>query len=436
MHWLSHWDSIPFSPKRFPFYYGWVIVVVAIFGLLMSLPGQTMGVAVYTDPLLTRLGINRMQLSACYMVGTIFSALMLPSAGRLYDRAGARVMTPIAAVGLAITLVMLSRISTIVASLNEIFPDSGLWQSLIAISFCFSFLRFFGQGMLTMLPRNMAMKWFVRRRGLVNGFFGLSVAFGFSTLTYLLNLMVETLGFEVSLLYVAIFIGLGFSTVAIVFFRDSPESFDLLPDGIRSSVGDSAVGSGVIEDGATLTKAKGYFEFWIYCVAPAFAAMSITATSFHIVSIFEAAGYQRSQAVAVFIPTAVVSAVMTIFLGWISDRARICNVLRLICFAQLVFFSGLLLLEVSFGYWLLVLGMGLSQSSFGILLGLSWPRLFGVLHLGEISGFAMSITVFGSAIGPLLFGLSYHYTGSYYLTEAILGGLAIILLLCSLRAKS
>ena len=39
----------PFRAGRSPFYYGWVIAAVSTLGFIMSIPGQTMGMAVFAD---------------------------------------------------------------------------------------------------------------------------------------------------------------------------------------------------------------------------------------------------------------------------------------------------------------------------------------------------------------------------------------------------
>lgn len=53
-----------------------------------------MGVSVFTDALLEALRLSRDQLSLAYMFGTLLSGALLPYAGRLYDRFGARVSAP------------------------------------------------------------------------------------------------------------------------------------------------------------------------------------------------------------------------------------------------------------------------------------------------------------------------------------------------------
>jgi hypothetical protein len=84
--------NFPFIPSRFPVFYGWVIVVFTTLGIMSSIPGQTMGVGIYTDFLIQSSHLSRMQISMAYMTGTILSSLLLPLAGRYYDLLGARIM--------------------------------------------------------------------------------------------------------------------------------------------------------------------------------------------------------------------------------------------------------------------------------------------------------------------------------------------------------
>ena len=84
--------NIPFSPNRIPVFYGWIALFAGIIGILMSIPGQTMGVSVFTDHLIRDLPVDRVQLSTAYMIGTIMSGFIITYAGILYDRMGARII--------------------------------------------------------------------------------------------------------------------------------------------------------------------------------------------------------------------------------------------------------------------------------------------------------------------------------------------------------
>jgi MFS transporter, OFA family, oxalate/formate antiporter len=66
------------------------------------------------------------------------------------------------------------------------------------------------------------------------------------------------------------------------------------------------------------------------------------------------------------------------------------------------------------GFWLAVAGFGLSGGMFGCLVTVTWPRFFGLAHLGAISGLNMSIMVFSSAIGPYFFAVVQGWTGSFH----------------------
>jgi OFA family oxalate/formate antiporter-like MFS transporter len=64
----------------------------------------------------------------------------------------------------------------------------------------------------------------------------------------------------------------------------------------------------------------------------------------------------------------------------------------------------------------------------------TWPRFYGREHLGAISGFSMSITVFGSAIAPWLFSQSLDKLGSYSPVITATGILTAITFALALRA--
>ena len=89
--------SWPFHPKKFPFFYGWVIWVFSALGFLLSVPGQTMGMAVFTDHFIEVFSLSRTELSMAYLFGTIGSAFFLTRAGRWFDVYGGRTMVPLSA---------------------------------------------------------------------------------------------------------------------------------------------------------------------------------------------------------------------------------------------------------------------------------------------------------------------------------------------------
>ena len=172
--------DFPFRPAALPFFYGWVILGVSTLGIGMSIPGQTMGVSVFTDHLIEAAGVSRLQLSNAYLVGTVASGLLLPYGGTLVDRFGARRMIVFICLGLAGTLVYLAnsdRIAAAVAGLIGLEGRGSVAWTVLAVGFLF--VRFSGQGMLTLVSRNMQAQWFDRRRGLISAISGPLVNFAF-----------------------------------------------------------------------------------------------------------------------------------------------------------------------------------------------------------------------------------------------------------------
>ena len=221
----------PFSPSKLPFFYGWVILVAGTIGVLMSIPGQTMGVSVFTDNLIADLGISRNSLSLAYLFGTLGSGLMITRAGKLYDRHGARVMAFTSGLMLGLMLVFLTRVDRMVDALQNWNWLSPAMATFIFLAIGFWGIRFFGQGLLTMVSRNMVMKWFNRRRGLANAVLGIFTALGFSIAPKVLSQIIDKLEWRGAWILLALLVGVIFVVFVLLLYRDNPEDCGCVADG-------------------------------------------------------------------------------------------------------------------------------------------------------------------------------------------------------------
>ncbi len=428
------WKNIPFAPKRCPFFYGWVIVAAATVTTVASVPGQTMGVGVFTDDLIVALGISRVQLSTAYMIGTICSSLMLPLAGRLIDSLGVRVMVVIAASGLGLSLVSLSNIERIIA----LSGSRSFFAIMSVTTVCFMLIRFFGQGSLTMVSRVAIGKWFNHRRGLATGISAIFVTFGFNASPQFLNSLNAAYGWREACLVLALTVGLGVSIPAWILFRDNPESCGLVMDGIDDPAWLARMSAKVADTKREFTRSEAIRTpaFWLVSGGLATQALIITAVTFHIVSLGAGAALDRSQVYNLFIPMSFFGIVGSLFGGWISDLIK----LKWLLISQLVFQAigtfGLLDLGNPLGQWAYIVGYGVSGGFFATLITVAWPRFFGREHLGAITGLSMSILVFASAVGPVLFSLSQLFFGTYLCMILICGFMPLLLSLASIKADN
>jgi MFS family permease len=426
----AHW---PFDARRWPFFYGWVIWLISTLGFLMSVPGQTMGMAVFTDPFIEAFGLSRTQLSIAYFFGTLGSALFLTRAGRIYDRIGARTMIVGSSVLLGLVLVFISVVDVMAGAVAEVTRIAIGWCTFPLILLGYFGVRFMGQGILTSASRNVLLNWFERRRGLVSGVRGVFVSLGFSIAPLVLALMIDALDWRTALWLLAVIVGLGFASVALLLVRDSPEASGLLPDGKNPD--DEHPSVAAFSADQTLAEARTSPLFWIYAASLSIHALFGTAVTFHIVAIFAEAGRGRDEAFGYFFPQAVVSTTVNLVASALADSSPLKPFLLIMLSAFLLGAWGLVNLETRWGYWLLVVGFGAGGGLWGVLSNLAFIRYFGRLHLGEISGLNTSLTVFASALGPVLFSLGADLFGTYR-AAAILCALILVALLVAAVAIS
>ena len=410
--------SFPFEPKKFSFFYGWWILVVATFGMLASIPGQTIGVGVFTEHLLSVSNLSRLDLSIAYMLGTVGSSLLIPYGGKLLDLWGSRIMIIFAGLGLAFALFLLKKTEGLLAFLNQLSWLSPFFVSFVILSLIFLLLRQFGQGLMTMVSRFALSKWFDRRRGLVTGINGVFVSFGFSSAPLLLNTLITEQGYLGSMVILAIICGLGTALLGWLFFRDQPEDCGMEMDGSSpQKLGAMHANPGSPQNTTAkdlpLEEVRRSFTFWIFTMGMASSSLIITGFTFHIASIGEVAGLNRSAIYSIFLPISIISVITNFTSGWLSDRIPLKYLLMVLVLSLGLGSFGMLYLHETIGRVLVMIGYGIQGGVWGCLSVVTWPRFYGRKHLGAISGLFMGVVIFASAIGPAFYGISQQVTGSY-----------------------
>ena len=427
----------PFPVSKIPFFYGWVILAAGTIGILMSIPGQTMGVSVFTESLLSDLQINRNNLSLAYLVGTLGSGLIITRAGKLYDKHGARVMAFIAGVMLGLMLVYLTRVDRMVASLSESSWISPALLTFVLLALGFWGIRFFGQGLLTMVSRNMVMKWFNRRRGLANAVLGIFSALGFSVAPKILDQVIQRLEWRGAWIFLALLVGIVFAVFVLIVFRDNPEECGCEPDGKLGKVKKGRRPPSLPDHDFTLREARHTIAFWAFTLGLSLSALYISGLTFHVVSVFEASGLTREQGLGIFIPTSLIAVGVQFLGGYASDFIRLKFLLLLFALGITLSIVGLVMLGGSaLAYWMIIGGNGVVWGLYTVLIGVTWPRFYGLKNLGAISGFSLSWTVIGSALGPYMFSLSMDLTGGYDLVAWICLGIAVLLIGLAFKADN
>jgi len=433
---MSLLQNINDLPKRTPFYYGWCVAGGAVMGVMASIPGQTMGVSVFTPKLIEATGLTAQQLSMAYGIGTVSSGLLLVRAGRLIDKIGVRTMMTMACIGLGLVLCFFANIGNVVSAGVDILGESSAVILPMAIAMLSFFaLRFTGQGLMTMSPRVMMGKWWDKRRGRVSGFMGIFTAFAFGSAPFFLSLFISWFGWQGAYYFMGGIVGTVVAFLCWLIYRERPQDYGLVPDGhyIKAEYTDEPEKELRHFD---LHEVRRSYPFWVFVLGLGGNGLVITGITFHIVQMSEVAGLTAQQGVAVFLPMSVLSVCSNFIGGWMSDKTPLKNILIVMMAMQAM--GNLAFINFGDPVWrtFAIIGCGIAGGLWGCLVNVTWPRFYGTLHLGAISGQSGSVMVIASAIGPLILATSMEQTQSFGPGLALSAMIPISILIAAFWVKN
>jgi MFS family permease len=272
-------------------------------------------------------------------------------------------------------------------------------------------LRFLGFGSMQLVSNNVIAQWFVRRRGMVMGISGQSLAVSLLLWPTLTETLIQTYTWRIAWIGLGLLVLVVAIPIAWLFFRDRPELYGQQPDGngrLGAIYPDIAS-----EENWTLNEALHTGVFWIFVVAFMLMSTIYAGIVFHQASLFDARGLSRTVAITSFQVMAVVSILGNLIMGQLLDKisARLLLVIVLAILAAAVWLIQTMQTPVAA---LLYAAMfGLTMGAFRVMDATIWAKYFGRRHLGSIRGATMVGTVGGTALGALPLGLSFDLTGGY-----------------------
>ena len=412
---LGFEPDFPFNPARWPFFYGWWVVVLGTVIMLSATPSMPMAFGVFIESITVSLGLSRLEISAVFTLAMIISGFLLPWVGRLLDRCGARAVTTCSAFLFGCTLFYLGNSETVIRWLTD--GNRAEFRSataMVVLFLGFFGLRLFGHGVMGIACRTMITKWFNRRRGFSNAVHWITLSLLWPLIPLLLNLLIEQFTWSGAWIAIGMFSGLLISFTCWLFVRDNPEECGLQMDGTAAL---EPASSGVHDEFETyheftVKEALHTLAFWVVLLGIMNNMVFFAAMTFNLLSFGMEMGLTKTQALSIFIPMSVLTIITTLATGWLSNRIKLKYLFVLFFLNQLCSMAAFLL-SPAIGASAFIIAFGINGGFFGTLFNVTWPRFFGREHLGAINGLSMAVYTITSAFGPLLFSLSYDYTGSF-----------------------
>lgn len=390
------------NPRRF--FYGWLMLPIAMGMMVATSPGQTFGFSFFNAEFRAAFDLTQTRLSATYLIATVLASLALPYIGGLTDRHGLRRSSLAALLAMAGVCVFISQI-----------------QGVLTLFVAFLLFRILGPGTLVLLANNTLARWFDRRLGMASGFMQVAMAGAMAFIPAGMLMLIDTFGWRGAYLAIAAILAGGLLPLLLVLYRESPAVVGQFADGDTFEHDHEVQRLAAL--GLSLDQARRHPSFWIMLAATATWALIGTGFVFHLEAIFVAVGLDKTSSARAmgFMATSMASA--QLLGGLLADRIAlrwlIVGAVGIIAISSsmLALGSANLLLPAFAVY-------GVAQGMMSIIAATGWARFFGRTHLGKIRGMSLTAAIAGSSLGPLLMAVSDDYLGGFAPSLWLFAGLA------------
>lgn len=382
-------------------YYGWWIVAAAIVCQFAFMSFSQAVVGIFMKPALNELGWPVWQFTLGPSLAVGVGALSGVFAGPIVDKSGPRRLILLGAFVSAICFYALGRQSNLLVFL-ALYMLAGL----------------IGWNLFGPLVVNSTLnKWFIRKRGwaLAIGSIGISLAGMLTPIT--MTAIVDSVGWRDAYTVLAFFTLLLVIPMAFV-MRRSPEDHGLFPDGdVGAAI--ARENTEAMPETPSLTRGQAIRTkgFWLLVFGFGFKQAALSSVFIHAIPFATDVGFSRSIAAIALTITGLGNLLSKAVWGYTLQRI---DARKLAVSAFLLSSLGVafMLVAAPIGQEsILFVGFFLYGLGFGGTIPLSeflWAKYFGRAHIGAIRGISQPITLIAPTVGPVLIGLWYDYSNSYY----------------------
>ncbi len=399
------------NPKIF---YGYIIAVVT-FIILGVAGGGVNTFGVFFEPMLLEFGWARAVISGAFSLTLILGGFLSIVTGRLTDKFGSRFILTISGFLLGVGYILMSRTNAVWELYLFYGVIMGIGMSGVIIP------------LLTTLSR-----WFVKKRGMMNGLSIAGTGIGTIVMPILANRLISSYGWRIS------FIAFGVISFVIIiltgqFLRRDPQSKGQLPDGDTGIQRDKSQAK---ELGLSFGKAIRTRQLWLLAISFFCVGFSVFTIIVHIVIHATGLGFLATNAVSIVSIVGGANIVGRIVMGSAVDRIGSRSTLITSLIIMLV---AVVWLQYAKELWMLHLFAAIFGVSYGasfVLVPLIVGDFFGLSSLGVIVGLINASLTTGGTVGPVLIGYIFDVTGSYQSGFLILAIVSVIGLVMALLLKA
>ncbi len=382
-------------------------------------------IGVMVKPIAAELGWSRSAISAAIFLNLAVYAVASIVAGRLYDRWGPK-------------WVVAGSTVLFVAGYLLMATMQSLWQFLLY----YGVIAAVGFGATTVPIFGTIMgNWFERRRGVAVSLAIAGSCFGQFVLVPLFSDMLEITGWRTTNVWIALITLV--VNLALVFgvIRGDPEKFGLLAYGRRrrelaeSPQAPAGVSGEVVSAPSpglgdlTLAQAMRTRSLWMYTLIMFVCGAGDYLLMTHVVPMVTDYGISNDVGARMLAWAGLLSLAGVLLTGPAADAVGNKLPIALTFVFRTALYVMILLYKGPLTFWIYALGIGFTLVITAVLTTTLVAALYGVKHLGFISGFITTVHMVGGGVWSWMGGYVFDTTGDYdlaLLISAVASGLAVV----------
>lgn len=362
----------------------WLVLLSCFIGMGLATPAILMlPMGLFLKSMTAEFGWTRTEFSGVIAIAALCNALVMPVAGYLVDRFGAR---PIIAIG---TLLGCSAYAAL-----SLARSYGEFVAILVVAVTL--------GNLASYPAFMTLtqRWFDKRLGFALAITSTGLAAGVATFSYLIARTIAAQGWREAFLIVGV-TALAIGLANVVF---------LVRDTATPPAGEAKPATGQ-RNSSTLGQALQTRDFWLYSASFTLIIFAVVGCNFHLPALLSDRGASVGAIASVVAIGSLGSLFGRLFTGIMLDRFSVRLVAGTFFVGQAI---GFLLLRDGL-QWVLPASflLGAVQGAEIDVMGYVLARRFGRESYARIFGTCFGLTLIGAIIGPMAMATIFDRTGSY-----------------------
>ncbi|MBN1320441.1 MAG: MFS transporter [Thermoleophilia bacterium] len=407
-------------------FYGWYVLAASFVILFLNAGGRFI-IGVMVKPMAADFGWSRSAVSSAIFLNLAVYALAVVFVGRLYDRYGPKWV-------IAGSTILFSAGYALMATMDS------LWQFLLF----FGVLSGAGLGGTT-VPIFGAIigNWFEKRRGMAVSLAMAGSCLGQFVLVPVFSEMIDISGWRSTSLWIAIICLVANLILVFGVIRGDPERFGLRAYGRdeRSQVlSEMPAAAGVPRAPAgprdlTLSEAMRTRSLWLFTLAMFVCGSADFFLTTHLVPMVTDYGISAADGASMLAWFGLMGLFGVLLAGPAADAIgnkipiAVTFGLRVVLFVMVFFLQG------AVPFWLLALGFGLTVLVTAPLTTTLVAALYGVTHIGFISGFINTVHMVGGGLWSYLGGVIYDSSGDYRPAFVTMAAMSAAAFACTLLIR-